>query len=80
MSEFRLRVRDDAPAILTTVAEVEALRADNARLRALIMSVENGTDNGCPWCGAWPDDSHSGRRNSGVDCPAFMGRERGVLR
>ncbi len=66
---FRLRVRPDAPAITSTVAEVEALKADNARLRALIRMVESckpDTYYDCPWCGI--EGIHAGHR---PDCPAF---------
>ncbi len=66
--------------VVSLVDEVERLRADNARLRALIADKEythcgGETEEGegysesygaCPWCGK---DGHGPDRND--DCPAF---------
>lgn len=53
-----LKVRADGPAILTTNAEVEALRADNASLRTALQLVEYGSCDGC------------GNKNQCVECGA----------
>ena len=72
---FRLKIRPGAPAIMTTNAEVAALKADVARLQALVKDAEQARDGECAWCGA----ERGGRNPAGWEkhgcrgepCPAF---------
>lgn len=60
-------------------AEVESLRADNARLRALIKDTETGSacsdGDFCPWCwapcGEYPAKEPHGSHPKRPRCPAF---------
>lgn len=73
MAELKRRTGngDDYKLRDAVIDEVEALQADNARLRAVIKEAEKSGDRPgayptCPWCQSEPGD-----KDRHADCPAF---------
>lgn len=55
--------------VLAACDDLDALKADNARLRALVKAAEFGPNHRCSWCGA--ERYVKGSDPHAPDCPAF---------